>query len=153
MLEYGFSLTRTFPYKDRIQDNTGPRKLIIWYVLCSVSFFLDPNSSSAALVTNHLTSYMLSQLGSIKRTQNSTIQFCIVNFNTTDIKPLKANVPLHIETTRLTTDWFPYGLIHQYLCKISQKTNSCCPPDTETYVCVSGSKNCQFFETFCIRTV
>ena len=39
MAEFGFSLTRIFPYKDRILDSvflreyTGQRKPVFWYIL------------------------------------------------------------------------------------------------------------------------
>ena len=41
MLEYGFSLTRTFPYYEKlfnvflIRENTGQRKPVFWHILPS----------------------------------------------------------------------------------------------------------------------
>ena len=49
MSEYGFSLTRIFPYKDRIEDfvlireNAGQKKLVFWYILRSVCLQMKTN--------------------------------------------------------------------------------------------------------------
>ena len=45
MQEHGFSLTRIFPYKDRIKDSvlireyTGQRKPIFWDILRNATYF------------------------------------------------------------------------------------------------------------------
>ena len=49
MSEYRFSLTRIFPYKDRIEDfvlireNAGQKKLVFWYILRSVCLQMKTN--------------------------------------------------------------------------------------------------------------
>ena len=47
MPEYGFSLTRIFPYKERFVDsvlvpeNTGQRKPVFWHILRSVNYIVE----------------------------------------------------------------------------------------------------------------
>ena len=44
------------------------------------------------------------------------------------------------------------GIIHLVRTQNVSRSEHFLPPDTHTYVCVSGAKKCEFFEIFCIRT-
>ena len=91
MPEYGFSLTRIFPYKDRIyyalRENTGQRKPVCWYTLRSACSKDKPNKtgfSSWDIVGNILYLFVFKFYFEISETHMDSIQMSIIVFKFLD---------------------------------------------------------------------